>query len=126
MMRAAAIGLLIALSVACGSRSRRTRAASSAGSGEFSLQVINHHFLDVTIYVLHDGERSRVGLVTATTTQTFVLPGRILGQAHDITLFGEVVGSSNVVRTDRLIVRPGQLVEWTLETDLRRSSVGVY
>jgi len=30
------------------------------------------------------------------------------------------------VRTEILTVRPGQRIEWTLETDLRRSSVGVY
>ena len=29
-------------------------------------------------------------------------------------------------RTQTLILQPGQYIEWTLETDLRRSSVGVF
>jgi hypothetical protein len=28
--------------------------------------------------------------------------------------------------TETLVVQPGQYIEWTLETDLARSSVGVY
>ena len=32
--------------------------------GEIALQVTNHNFLDVTIYVLHNGQRTRVGTVT--------------------------------------------------------------
>jgi hypothetical protein len=93
---------------------------------EIALQVINHHWLDVTIYVVHNGERSRIGLVTAATNQLFMLPARLLGQSREIALLGKAVGSRATVRTELLIVKPGQAIEWTLESDLRRSSVGVY
>jgi len=49
-----------------------------------------------------------------------------VGQSRDIVLVGEAVGSRDMVRTETLIIKPGQMIEWTLETDLRRSSVGVY
>ena len=91
-----------------------------------TLQVTNHNFLDVTVFVLHDGQRIRMGLATGSSTQVFTIPGRLIAQSHEIVLFGQAIGSGERVRTEILTVRPGQRIEWTLETDLRRSSVGVY
>jgi hypothetical protein len=93
---------------------------------EVVLTVTNHHFLDITVYVEHDGQRTRIGMVTAASTQGFLLPMRLLGVAHQFRLYGEAIGSSEVVRTETLTIQPGQFIEWTLEHDLRRSSVGVY
>jgi hypothetical protein len=93
---------------------------------EVILTVANHHWLDVTIYVEHDGQRTRVGTVTAVSTQQFVLPMRLLGMSREFQLLGEAIGSPSYVRTERLSIQPGQAIEWTLESDLRRSSVGVF
>jgi hypothetical protein len=88
--------------------------------------VINHHWLDVTIYIVHDGQRTRVGTVTATTTQQFTLSSRLLGATRQVSLIGEAVGSMEVVGTEMLAVQAGQYIEWTLENVLKRSSVAVY
>ncbi len=93
---------------------------------DIPLKVTNHNWLDVTIYVLHDGQRTRIGQVTGSTAQEFVLPWRLLGQSHELELLGEAIGSPAFARTEVLNIQPGQSIEWTLETDLRRSSVGVY
>jgi hypothetical protein len=93
---------------------------------EVVLTVTNHHWLDVTVYVEHDGQRTRVGTVTAVSTQQFLLPMRLLGISRQFRLLGEAIGSPGVARTETLLVQPGQAIEWTLESDLRRSSVGVY
>jgi len=93
---------------------------------DIPLRVTNHNWLDVTIYVLHDGQRTRVGSVTGSSTQEFTLPGRLLGQSHQLALLGEAIGSPDYARTEVLNIQAGQYIEWTLETDLRRSSVGVY
>src|SRR5947209_20377720 len=95
-------------------------------AGEIALNVTNHNYLDVVIYVLHDGQQTRVGIVTGSSSAVFFLPVRLLGQAREIRLFGDAVGSDAFARTEILIVHWGQYIEWTLETDLRRSSVGVY
>ncbi len=112
------------VTAACGSH--RRRAATDSGPPDVTLQVTNHNFLDVTVFVLHDGQRLRIGLVTGSTTQSFVLPGHMVALSHELALLGDAVGSPVFARTETLIVRPGQRIEWTLETDLRRSSVGVY
>ena len=97
-----------------------------ASEANVTLQVTNHNYLDVVVYVIHDGQRTRVGTVTGSSAQVFTLPGRLLGQAHEIRLYGDAIGSEDFAFTELLLVHPGQYVEWTLETDLRRSSVGVY
>ena len=119
---------LIVLSIAvfaCSSHRGRP-AARPEPPADVTLQVTNHNFLDVTVFVLHDGQTLRVGLVTGSSTQSFTLPGRMVALSHELALLGQAVGSRAVARTETLLVQPGQRIEWTLESDLRRSSVGVY
>jgi hypothetical protein len=105
----------------------------SAPEGEIALNVVNHNYLDVVIYVLHHGVRTRVGSVTGSTSTVFLLPTRLLGQGREIQLRGYPIGAKdtalggqNYAFTEILVVQQGQYIEWTLETDLRRSSVAVY
>jgi hypothetical protein len=98
----------------------------AASAGEIALAVTNHNFLDVVVYVLHDGQQTRVGTVTGSSSATFYLPGRLLGQGRELQLLGHPIGGTDLASTETLVVQPGQYIEWTLETDLRRSSVGVF
>ncbi len=93
---------------------------------EIAVSVTNHNYLDVVIYIVHDGERTRIGTVTGSSSQLFHLPARLLGMSHEIQLYGDPIGSTDFARTETLIVHPGQYIEWTLETNLGRSSVAVY
>ncbi len=100
--------------------------ALDAPEGEIALNVTNHNYLDVVVYVLHDGLQTRVGTATGSTSSLFFLPARLLGQGREIQLLGEAIGNDTFARTDILVVQRGQYIDWTLETDLRRSSVGVF
>jgi hypothetical protein len=95
-------------------------------AGEIALNVTNHNYLDVVIYVLHDGQQTRVGMVTGSSASILFVPARLLGMGHELQLFGRAIGSEAFARTQTLIIQAGQYIEWTLETDLRRSSVGVF
>lgn len=90
------------------------------------LEVDNHNWLDVIVYVVHDGERSRVGIANASSQSSFVLPARLVGQGHEIRLLGHPIGGASNTVTETVTVQPGQYIEWTLESDLRRSAIGVY
>ncbi len=126
----AALAALLLAAPACFVFNRGNKTPSAPAfdvpEGEIALTVTNHNYLDVVIYVLHDGLQTRVGTVTGSSAAVFFLPARLLGQAREIRLFGDAVGSDAFARTEILIVQRGQYIEWTLETDLRRSSVGVY
>jgi len=102
------------------------RPAFDVPEGEIALNVTNHNYLDVVVYVLHDGQQTRVGMVTGSSNALLFVPLRLLGMGHELQLYGRAIASDVVARTPILILQPGQYIEWTLETDLRRSSVGVF
>ena len=72
------------------------------------------------------GIQTRVGTVTGSSSTVFFLPTRLLGQGREIQLYGDAIGNDSYARTEIIVVQRGQYIEWTLETDLRRSSVGVF
>jgi len=100
--------------------------AASESRAEIALVVENHHWNDVIVYLLHDGVADRIGLATAVKTSTFIIPSRRLGTSGLVQLRGHAVGAPDDHTTDAFVVRPGQEIEWTLESDLARSSVAVH
>ena len=80
----------------------------------------------MVVYVLHDGQQTRVGMVTGSSAALLFVPIRLLGMGHELQLYGRAIGNDTFARTPTLIIQAGQYIEWTLETDLRRSSVGVF
>src|SRR5207244_1914685 len=74
--------------------------AYAVPEGEIALNVTNHNYLDVVIYVVHDGVQTRVGMVTGSSSTVFFLPPRLVGQAREIQLLGDPIGSTDYARTD--------------------------
>lgn len=109
-----------------GQKADAQSAEADVPEGEIALNITNHNYLDVVVYVLHDGLQTRVGTATGSASTVFFLPTRLLGQGREIQLLGDPIGSTAYAITPTLVVQRGQYIEWTLETDLNRSSVGVY
>jgi len=131
LLRLATALLLPVAATACfvfnrGHKPGEESASTYTPESEIALNVTNHNYLDVVVYVLHDGQRTRVGLVNGSSSTVFFLPPRLLGQGREIRLYGDAIGNDAYADTDILVVQRGQYIEWTLETDLRRSSVGVF
>ena len=120
--------LLLALAAvpACHHAKRDAEPDPETAPVDVPLEIDNHNWLDVTIYVVHDGERSRVGIANASSQSSFVLPARLMGQGHEVRLLGHPIGGTGGTITETVVVQPGQYIEWTLETDLNRSAIGVY
>jgi len=123
--------LRVALSLACLAVASTTCARHRAASTttillEWSLTVENHHWLDVNVYVVHNGQSTRVGLVTATTSQSFVLPTYLLGAGGDIQLVATPIGGGRSIVTGVITLAGGQTVDWTLERALSHSSFSVH
>lgn len=95
-------------------------------SGDVPLQIVNRHWLDVAVYVIHDGQRTRLGVAGGTAETHMMLPTRLLGVGGDIQLYGDPIGSAERAVTEVLVVHPGQFIQWSLEWGLERSSVSVY
>jgi hypothetical protein len=119
-------GALLLGSGACAGHGGKSGANGPAARPEIVLVVENHHWNDVIVHVLHDGIADRIGMATAVKTSTFVIPSRRLGNSGLIQLRGHAVGAPDDHTTDKFLVQPGQEIQWTLESDLARSSVAVH
>ena len=78
----------------------------------------------MTIYVLQGSHRERIGIATAAATTEFHVPLRRF-MSSEYRLFGDPVGSRSTARSEALYAQNGDVVTWTLEDNLARSSVDV-
>jgi hypothetical protein len=116
--------LLLLLSTSCAGK--QTETTRPLPTGPTSLRIENQNWLDVTIYVVHDGQRSRLGAATAARTTELAIPPTLLGQLGAIRLMADPVGSSQAITSPTVVVKPGTRLVWTLATDLTRSSLAIY
>ncbi len=87
--------------------------------------IVNHGRLDVRVYVTGDGTRDLLGFVTAGSIQRFTIEPDIVRAAW-LTLSADPVGSTGVIETDSFVLRPGDVVEWTIRTRTENSSFVIY
>lgn len=116
---------VLALLAGCGQKKPATADVAPA-AGEVSMVVQNHHWHDVTLYLVHDGVSDRVGTVTAASTRSFVLPLQRFGSAGTFRLSASQIGGDQRHVTEALVVQRGEHVTYTLESDLERSTVTVH
>ncbi len=115
------IGLVL-LTAGCGQK-QRPGGDVPPMTGDVSMVIQNHHWNDVILYVIHDGVSERVGTVTAATTKSFILPMRRFGSAGAFRLGVTQIGGQERHLTETLVIRQGDHITYTLESDLDRSSV---
>jgi hypothetical protein len=89
-----------------------------------TIRVVNNSRLDAAIYLVHDGARERMGTVTAVSSASFPLRGRLLATG-DFFLVAEPIGARGVLNSERLSAAQGSVFTWTIDADLRRSAVFV-
>lgn len=96
-------------------------------NAESSLHVENHHWGDVDIYVVHDGQRSRLGTVTATTEENFSLTSGLIGHSGTIQFLAHAVGMQGNLNSEAIAIRPGGMqVNWVIESNMSRAVLSVY
>jgi hypothetical protein len=91
----------------------------------WSLRVENNHVLDLNVYVIHDGQRSRVGTVTAAQVHEFHLPLYLLGPGGEISLAATRIGGPGELRSEMIIVERGGQVDWFIPRAFEHSAVSV-
>jgi hypothetical protein len=115
---------LTASATACGFLAR-TPSPDSLLHTEVAVEVENHNWSDITIYLLTGGLPHRLGMVTALSNASFAFPSRRLSTGSSIRLRALPV-AGRAFTSDAILVQPGQAISWTLENDLDISSLSVY
>jgi hypothetical protein len=122
------LGILVimCLTLLAGCRGpRQNVGAAPVEPSRFAVVVNNHHLLDVNIFVLHDGQAERVGMVSSSTSRTIDLPGWMLGQSRLVRLIAEPIGDETRYTSDLLNVQPGQIIELNVESSIARSNYSI-
>jgi hypothetical protein len=113
--------------LACGARSAaNTTPDEQARDAEVAIEIENHNFSDIVIYLLRGSQSQRLGMVTGLSTNHFVVPYRRLGTGGNARLHAYPIGGPRGFTSEDITVQPGQWIKWTLESDLSRSFLGVY
>jgi len=128
--RAAAVRTvgLVALLLGCAGKSEdeNQEVEPSRDNAEVALEVENHGWSDIVIYLVRGTALDRLGMVGSLNTKTFVFPFRKLGIGTDVRLRADPIGGPRAFTSENLHVQPGQWIKWTLESDLTRSFLAVY
>jgi hypothetical protein len=109
----------------CGSRSREPASDAALLRSEVSVEVENHNWSDITVYLVTAGLPQRLGMVTAQGNATFAFPAQRLNTGGNVRLRALPV-AGQAYTSEPILVQPGQAIMWTLENDLDVSSISVY
>jgi hypothetical protein len=122
--RLALLSAAVCLTVAC-HQGVGAAAAESGYTGSVTLRIVNHSWLDVTVYLQQGTRRDRIGTATATSTTEFHVALRQISSGGDYRLLGDPIGSRQTVRSEAIHAQDGDVVTWTLEDNLARSFIDV-
>jgi hypothetical protein len=119
------IGLFVAgvavSSVNACSRNSGYAAGDVVPSNMIGVHVQNDNFLDVDVFAISEGLATRLGTVTGTSSQNFVIDPSLAAQ--DLRIVATPIGGNGRASTGSLTVGPGQTIDFHVGSTLRNSSV---
>jgi len=122
-LRGALILAIVTPALAC-ARHRQPSSGASIVYHVATARITNNNFLDVNVYAARAGSRQRLGMVTGQNTQVFELPRQLI-DARGLTIFIDVIGSSQSYETELIALAPGQQVDLVVQQRLAMSHYSV-
>jgi hypothetical protein len=90
------------------------------------LEIENHNWSDIVVFVLHDGQSSRLAQVTAGRSLSVPLQPRHVGAMGTLRLAVHPIGGSSDYTSESLSLRTGNTIRLTVESKVGHSSVAVW
>lgn len=90
------------------------------------LEVENHNWSDIIVYISHDGVSSRFAQITAGASTSLPIPPHLVGPTGVFRLSVRRIGGTDNYASEPVSVRTGSVVRLTVESRLARSSVAVW
>ena len=95
------------------------------------VEIRNDNMQAVSIYLLHGGLRTRIGIADAAQASSFFFPasyseGAARVQLVAVPLIGGRFGWRKSIQSEPIVVHMGERVVFSLEPDLGRSTIAVY
>jgi broad specificity phosphatase PhoE len=119
--------------VACGRSQAAAAPAPAADSTNMArpvesvvLEVENHNWSDIVVYVSHDGVVTRLALVTASSNTSVPLPAHLVGSLGVVRLAVRRIGGTDSYASEPISIRTGSTLRLTVESRVATSSVAVW
>jgi hypothetical protein len=90
------------------------------------LEVENHNWADVVLYVVHDGIQTRFAQIAAAHNVSMEIPPNLQGQMGIIKIAARRIGGTDSFVSQAISLRGNSAVRFTIESSLNHSSVGVW
>ncbi|CAN5139302.1 hypothetical protein BH23GEM4_BH23GEM4_05610 [soil metagenome] len=110
-LRQAVVLLPLALALAACTGMQRSGARDETPT---TVRVENRATLDMTVYVLRQSQRIRLGQVTANSTATLPIPQYLIFGATSLRFLADPIGSSATPVSQEITVLPGDEVVLTI------------
>ena len=91
-----------------------------------SLEVENHNWSDMVIYLDRGNLSERLGTVGTLHTVVFTFPYLKLGTTGNSHLRADPIGNLRSFSSELINIQPGQSLKWTIENDIERSFLSAY
>lgn len=91
-----------------------------------TVEVQNHNWQDMVVYVVQGTQRIRLGMVTSMRTETFRVPRTAIGASGQIRLLADPIGSPRGYLSETLNVRAGQRVALEVGHNIGISFVSIW
>jgi ethanolamine utilization protein EutA (predicted chaperonin) len=90
------------------------------------VRVTNHNWNDMEVYAIRNGSRRTLGVVAAAQQATLLVSEDMLDTDGTLQLAARIQGRRDMIVMDPVHVPSGDYLDWSLENELGRSSVGYY
>ena len=99
------------------------RSVGAVATG-ITVEVMNYHLSNVRVVVVRGGAvRYRLGIVPTNSSSSFQISEAVLPVGARIQVVAEVIGGSGRAVTEEIRVRPGLVIQWTVEIRLNQSNL---
>ena len=113
------IMLIAVLALGTASCSGRSVQDTAEPTGQTTLVVENHSTLQVTVYVLRNSQRVRLGIASGLTTTRLRIPDNILFGPTPLRFELDPLASRQTPMTEEITVVPGETVTLRVPSTLR-------
>lgn len=121
----AVLAMVVLAAGACAHGTPPMQGADGQDDDKTVISITNNNWSDMTIYLVRDGLRRRLGTVPSQTTDTFSVPTYFIMASGQVQLMADPIGSRNTFTSMPIVITPGQRAEWKLENSLALSTMWV-
>lgn len=90
------------------------------------VRVTNHNWNDMELFAIRNGTRRVLGTVAAAQQATLLVTEDMLDSDGRLQLGARIQGKRDMLIMDPVRVPSGDYLDWSLESEFGRSSVGYY